>query len=393
MTSRLLLTAGLLAASAAGLQAQNPMQITPISFNEVESFYTNNFNTYTGRLATLPQGVQSNFQTYLGKGDGASASEDAAVAGQGGYHGYHPTAFSADVSLGLQNDGGSPMYYDFTFKNDGQTAIRSVRVSYDFEQYRYVNTSTGIVVSSVGLPDLSALNQNGQGPANNPVGGVVKSTPKSIDLPGVTIAAGASFTVRFQANAFDANGNNGVGVDNIAVSVSYDVPLPVKLVAFTATPAQAGATLNWTTASERDNAFFGVEMSRDGVSFEEMGRVNGAGTQESINEYEFSLASLDAGTVYFRLAQTDFDGAVTYSPITSALIAGKKKGFSVLANYVTNELQLSADDASTATIVDISGRQVRQVRLVPGRQAIDVADLSTGMYFLSNGETTVRFVK
>ncbi len=403
MTTQLLLAAGFLAATNT-LHAQNPQNVSPIGLDYNNSIYVNDFDgrfpgttPYEGTVATLPMGVESNFQLYLGKGDGLSQSSNPSnpgqtgIPGQGGYYAYHEVGNSNEVSLGLQNDGADPMYYEFNFVNNSPRTISAVYIGYNFEQYFYRNTS-GIAVTST-LGDVSALSQAGDAPAAGLVDGTVKSTTKATTLTGLSIPQGGTFKIRFAGSAQTTQGNNGLGVDNLTVSVTYNQPLPVELTAFAATPVQSGARLTWSTATEQENAFFGVEMSRDGLAFEEMGRVLSQGNSNEAQAYEFDLAGLRAGTVYFRLAQNDYDGQVTYSPVTSVVIDGPKKGFSIVASHVAAQIQLESDDAGTGTIVTAAGQQIRRVRLVEGSQTVDVSDLAAGMYFLSNGETTVRFVK
>ena len=97
-------------------------------------------------------------------------------------------------------------------------------------------------------------------------------------------------------------------------------PLPIELVSFTAKAAGNEVSLEWVTASERENDYFTIERSRDGQNFEEVVRVDGAGNSTSLISYEEVDALPFTGQSYYRLRQTDYNGATTVSPIQAVSI-------------------------------------------------------------------------
>ncbi len=88
--------------------------------------------------------------------------------------------------------------------------------------------------------------------------------------------------------------------------------LPVELLSFTATPNGRVLDLNWTTQSEHNNAYFTIEKSRDAVHFEELGLVNSKGDGHFMQSYALSDPSPWSGVSYYRLKQTDNNGAVVH---------------------------------------------------------------------------------
>jgi hypothetical protein len=91
------------------------------------------------------------------------------------------------------------------------------------------------------------------------------------------------------------------------------------LVAFTAQEVDDYVLLQWSTASEQNNAGFAVEH-RDGATFDEVGFVTGAGTVDEPQEYEFRIENLEPGVHAFRLRQVDLDGTTTYSSVVETSI-------------------------------------------------------------------------
>lgn len=101
-------------------------------------------------------------------------------------------------------------------------------------------------------------------------------------------------------------------------------PLPIELLSFTANCIPLpngegqGVGLKWTTASEINNDYFSIERSADGVTFENIATIQGAGNSSTQINYEFAdipPLSNEVGAWYYRLKQTDFDGSYSYSPI------------------------------------------------------------------------------
>jgi len=85
--------------------------------------------------------------------------------------------------------------------------------------------------------------------------------------------------------------------------------LPVELIDFTAKKSGNVALLKWSTASEKNNDYFTVERSQNANDFMEVGRVGGYGNSTTRRDYQFTDEQPFSGTSYYRLRQTDFNGA------------------------------------------------------------------------------------
>lgn len=94
--------------------------------------------------------------------------------------------------------------------------------------------------------------------------------------------------------------------------------LPIELIDFTAESENGKVKLNWATASEQDNDFFTIERSEDGISFDILEIVDGAGNSSQKISYYAIDESPTYGTTYYRLKQTDFDGKYEFSKTVSA---------------------------------------------------------------------------
>ena len=192
----------------------------------------------------------------------------------------------------------------------------------------------------------------------------------------------------FNLNPFDGN-PDGTALQFKGCSISS---LPVELTSFAATAAGDFAELTWTTASERDNDYFSVERSDDGLLFAEVGRVSGAGTTGRAQSYSFAQAADGDGTVYFRLRQVDFDGQYDYSDVVAVDFEGTQS-LSVANTVAQNELQVVTGEETLYNVMTLSGNVALSGQLGEGRTSLDVSSLRPGMYILTDGKTSVRFVK
>lgn len=105
------------------------------------------------------------------------------------------------------------------------------------------------------------------------------------------------------------SGSDGEGISD---EVASD-PLPVSLLYFNGTFADSGeVVLKWGTGSELNNDFFTIEKSWDGIDWKVIGFKNGHGTTSEEHNYDYTDQSSKAGSVLYRLFQTDFDGTERY---------------------------------------------------------------------------------
>lgn len=161
-------------------------------------------------------------------------------------------------------------------------------------------------------------------------------------------------------------------------------PLPISLLNFNAELAKDVVNINWATSAELNNDYFLVEKSIDGINWNVIQMVEGAGTTESINNY----ASVDAnpvnGVQYYRLKQVDFNGKFEYSaivPVNFNGTSGLVKVFPIPAN---NNLNISLDNSENADVKIIIfnsfGQEVMSVNGTENFFTLDIAQLNAGIY-------------
>ncbi len=175
----------------------------------------------------------------------------------------------------------------------------------------------------------------------------------------------------------DGSGTNQNRFNRLIALSANTQPLPVQLVSFQARRTGAATVLlTWTTATELANAGFSIERSVDGVSFGRIGFVAGAGSSSARLAYTFAdKAALSAA--YYRLAQLDTDGTVTFSPVQ---YVGAESDAAARLQLVPNPASgpvqaLGLPTGTSLAVYDALGRLVR-----PAAAALNVAGLAAGVY-------------
>lgn len=110
---------------------------------------------------------------------------------------------------------------------------------------------------------------------------------------------------------------SGAGSNGAGIVTSGTGPLPIVLVDFFAGKENGRVKLLWTTASEKDNDFFTIEKSGDGINFTTVGHVDGAGNSTTYKSYTYYDTRPYSGISYYRLKQNDVSAKYEYSPIVS----------------------------------------------------------------------------
>jgi hypothetical protein len=135
---------------------------------------------------------------------------------------------------------------------------------------------------------------------------------------GVTITAPTSIdavnnTVTFEVALADAT--------YFTLGSTERYALPITLIHFDAEPiAQDNVRVEWTTVEEIGNAYFSIERSADGINFETIAQLDGAGNSDTIREYQYIDQNPVNGQSFYRLRQTDFNGTYETSEVVRVLL-------------------------------------------------------------------------
>ncbi len=172
------------------------------------------------------------------------------------------------------------------------------------------------------------------------------------------------------------------------------VVLPVELAEFNAeyVPSEDIVDIFWRTESERDNDRFEVERSTDGINWEIIHVVKGAGTTTYETQYYVADPNPFLGVNYYRLNQWDTDGNGKYSEVIAVNILDNvydmltvfpnptKESVEVIFNsYSKEQVMMTLTNSSGKVIVNTP------IDAVSGgnRFNLDLNGQSAGVYIVS----------
>ena len=174
-------------------------------------------------------------------------------------------------------------------------------------------------------------------------------------------------------------------------------PLAVELTSFSAVRRGSFAFLAWTTASEKNNAGFFVEVSTDGQAYHSIGWVPGHGTTTRTINYSLDDAELvryGVPVVYYRLRQRDTDGTENFSPVRTVAVPADlltKAGLDVWPNPTTGHVSVTGVSAGQAVqVYDVMGRLIITTTM-PASNILQLqlpSNAAKGLYLIRSGQYT-----
>lgn len=164
-------------------------------------------------------------------------------------------------------------------------------------------------------------------------------------------------------------------------------PLPVELISFKVQLNGNRADLTWVTTQEINNDHFEIEYSRDGISFEIIGSVDGNGTTNEVSEYSFTHSALNLGFNYYRLKQVDYDGQFEYSGIERiSLGAFEDVSVSIYPNPTDDYAHIRINDglATKIELITLTGTVLQSIQYDEGinEHTFETDKLKQGIYLI-----------
>lgn len=181
------------------------------------------------------------------------------------------------------------------------------------------------------------------------------------------------------------------GITAIAIA-SVSKQLPFNLEAFTATPADCYAVLNWTTSNESSISSFVAEQSFDNVYFTAIGVVNASGIN-GLFHYNIGAAQ-SSGKAYYRLKIIGKDGLVSYSNTIECLnTCSNAEYMKIYPNPVTSYDKLFVKFGTayrgnaTVRIFNAIGQKILEDHYIVSNAdnlvPVEVSRFASGTYFIS----------
>lgn len=138
--------------------------------------------------------------------------------------------------------------------------------------------------------------------------------------------------------------------------------LPVNLTSFYINKSGQNIQLTWSTDKEMNNSHFEVERSFNGINWEKIAIIFGAGNSSSTNNYSYNDKNISSPVVYYRLRQVDIDGRSAYSSIKTIRIGETISAVKIYGFEKTVVIDINSSIKSNiiVSVINNSGQVVSQ---------------------------------
>jgi hypothetical protein len=188
----------------------------------------------------------------------------------------------------------------------------------------------------------------------------------------------------------DANCSGTINNQTTYTILDDDFLLAVELATFTVSSECESNLLYWESATEFEHAYYMVEQSKDGISWQSIARVNAQENSSEPKSYQFEHR-YPATETYYRLRMVDIYGESEFSDVIYASLPCNTNTTATLyPNPVTKNglLKLNIPNnsqISSLRIVDMQGRILNQQLNIESNVnvlEIDIQDLPSAFYQL-----------
>ncbi|WP_293299218.1 autotransporter-associated beta strand repeat-containing protein, partial [Pedobacter sp. UBA4863] len=193
------------------------------------------------------------------------------------------------------------------------------------------------------------------------------------------LAEGATLTAAGNGKLLMVSYIGGTGNDMV---LSYQNPLPVTLVAFTAKADGNYAKLQWQTASEQNNRGFEIYRSGDDQQFVQVGNVAAKG----VGAYSFTDKQPLNGNNYYKLVQVDRDGKTEELGVRIVAFNFTPYSLNLYPNPTTAKVTVAFEAGKYQRLVlsSVDGKILQQLPLnkQEANKQISFSNYPPGIYFV-----------
>lgn len=169
-------------------------------------------------------------------------------------------------------------------------------------------------------------------------------------------------------------------------TTTLNAAVPIELASFTAKEDRNNVTLEWVTLTETNNDYFTIERSSNGSDWKEIVNIQGNNLSHEMLTYRTEDNRPLPGSSYYKLKQTDLDGAFTYSDIITVERNSTDTGVLIFPNPATSAITIKSETNTidNVEIFNMLGQNVLPstslLSSASNSKTIDVQNLPTGNY-------------
>lgn len=342
-----------------------------------------NFNNETNSVSEVSANVTASNATF---GPGLLTPAPSFETGSSG------TGFSYNAQKWSQGGLDAGDYIEFCITNESAATFDVLK--FDFEERRDLDGPLKYIVKY----SIDGGTEQNLGVEMNIEDNTDWRSRSHVPIVGLTVGIGSQICFKIYGYNAEKNVNNWA-FDNVRIEGTGAIP--IQLLDFNAQIVDETTQLNWSTATESNNDYFLLEWSRDRVNFEELTKIDGAGTSREIQKYNFTHINNQNGLFYYRLSQIDFDGKVEMYDVVSI---SKKldNNYEIKSNFDFNTIEIEFDNVGEKNelqIYNLEGRLLHKYILSKGQNNLkmNISNFKPGMYislFINETEAIAKkFIK
>jgi hypothetical protein len=208
----------------------------------------------------------------------------------------------------------------------------------------------------------------------------------AVDYP-FTVPSGETWTITVTAR-------NNEPLNEVHTVALCEAPLVVSYGPFTAQAVGSGAAfLQWSTLTEKNNAYFGIEISQNGVDYREVGVVAAVGNSNTETWYSYRVEGLAPGVYHLRLRDVDTGGNTSYSEVRVVIVGGGET-LKVTPNPTSGFVQVSGlAGAETLMVIDQSGQKIISVAVLDSNLDLQLPGAGGTYFLITNTGKYARVIK
>lgn len=171
-------------------------------------------------------------------------------------------------------------------------------------------------------------------------------------------------------------------------SMTYPCPvvsiLPIELLFFDAKCKNNKVDISWATASEKNNDFFTLERSQDGLKWNVIQLIDGSGNSNETLNYTFTDNDPLLETSFYRLKQTDYDGNFEFSDIISRKCKNNNlPSINIYPNPNNGNFLIEGlEKNTTLKIFNRFGEKIKEQYINFEKEDISINNLPRGIYIV-----------
>jgi hypothetical protein len=140
--------------------------------------------------------------------------------------------------------------------------------------------------------------------------------------------------------------------------------------------------ITWTSEYQNVKGYF-VEYSKDAENWSTLGFIESNNTQLTAAKYSYTFTAPTSGRYYYRIKQVGEEGQVVYSAVKFVDVSSNN-AVSIGPNPTRDNIRVnnSMNAFSRISIIDVSGKVLKELQLSKGINSIALTAYPSGTYII-----------